>query len=160
MISILCLVALAGMTPESAGDEKGAALYKRCAACHLANGMGVPGSFPPLAGRLAGAANSAQGRAYLVMVISAGLMGEIDVAGETYRGVMPAQGGLGDEDIAALLNYLVTDFGEADDENALNPFTADEVKLIRCAHPHANGQLVRKLRLGVFEPPPTLEPVP
>ncbi|MGK2960661.1 MAG: c-type cytochrome, partial [Gemmatimonadaceae bacterium] len=42
-----------------AGQSSGADLYQRCVSCHQANGEGLPGSFPPLAGsEYAAAANT------------------------------------------------------------------------------------------------------
>lgn len=74
------------------GDDAGAKAYKRCSACHLATGKGVPGAFPPVKDRLVPFANYKEGRDYLIMVVEAGLMGPIKVNGMTYRSVMPAQG--------------------------------------------------------------------
>ncbi len=42
---LLAFAGLAGAGPATAADD-GATIYKRCAACHLANGAGVPGAFP------------------------------------------------------------------------------------------------------------------
>ena len=135
----------------AAADDPGMALYKRCAACHLANGKGVPGTFPPLVDRLEQAATSEAGRAYLVLTVTAGVMGPIDVDGRTYRGIMPAQAGLSAADIAAVLNYA-KDLKSAGAEPAgTEPFTAEEVAAIRAAHPGLNPRTVHALRDGVFD---------
>jgi len=63
----------------------GAAIFKRCVACHQPNGKGIPGSYPPLKGHLGRLASSAVGREYLIMVLSAGLVGEIKIDTQTYR---------------------------------------------------------------------------
>lgn len=138
-------------TPAIADDPPGMALYKRCAACHLANGKGVPGAFPPLVDRLEQAAASEAGRAYLVLTVTAGIMGPIDVDGRTYRGIMPAQAGLSDADIAAVLNYAKGLKSAEAEPAGTEPFTAEEVAAIRAAHPGSNPRKVHALRNGVFD---------
>jgi mono/diheme cytochrome c family protein/cytochrome c oxidase subunit IV len=81
-----------------------------CAACHQANGMGVPPAFPPLAGSGAfygDAKNHAK-------IIVHGLSGEIEVQGVKYNGAMPAQGSLSDVDIAAVATYERHSWGNND----------------------------------------------
>ena len=94
--------ALAWMMTEGAnvyttGGSGGVA----CITCHQAEGQGVPGAFPPLAGagEIMGDCQTHAG--YVVH----GLQGEIEVAGVTYNGVMPAQGNLTDNEIAAVITY-------------------------------------------------------
>jgi mono/diheme cytochrome c family protein len=81
-----------------------------CAACHQANGEGVSGQFPPLAG--AGEFyGPAQRHAWIVIN---GLSGEIVVKGTTYNAAMPAQGALSDYEIAAAITYERSSWGNAD----------------------------------------------
>lgn len=144
------IVAFMIALPAAAGDP-GMATYKRCAACHLPTGKGVPGTFPPLVDRLEQAAMSEAGRAYLVLTVTAGIMGPIEVDGRTYRGIMPAQAGLSDADIAAVLNYAKGLKSAGAEPPGTEPFTAGEVAAIRAAHPGMNPQTVRALRDGVFD---------
>lgn len=139
-MAVVMFGALAG-GGVSAGD--GSNIYQRCAACHLADGAGVPGAFPPLAGRMDDMAATEQGRNYLVQVIVHGLMGAIEVEGVTYRGVMPAQSGLDDEAIAEVLNFLLR-LGKDDVSSA--DFTKDEVARFREARPDLSSGQVRGLR--------------
>ena len=89
-------------------------LYQRCAACHLPDGAGIPGSFPPLKNRIRQMAASELGRTYLVDVINVGLIGPISVGGESYMGVMPAQGSSYDAaKMSDLLNYMAQELDEA-----------------------------------------------
>ncbi len=82
-----------------------------CMACHLNEGQGIAGVFPPLA-------NSD----YLMEDVDRniknmieGLNGEIEVNGTKYNGAMPASG-LNDKDIADVLNYVMNSWGnEAED---------------------------------------------
>lgn len=81
-----------------------------CAACHQAEGQGMPGQFPPLAG---------SGEFYgspenMAKIIVHGLSGEISVQGVTYNGVMPGQGALSDYEIAAVGTYVRNSWGNAD----------------------------------------------
>jgi len=93
-------------------STNGQVVYDRvCKACHQANGEGMAGIWPPLAG--AGEYyGTPQNHARIVVH---GLSGEIVVKGETYNGVMPAQGGLlSDYEIAAVLTYVRHSWGNND----------------------------------------------
>lgn len=83
----------------------GRAVYQRnCIVCHLADGQGVPGAFPPLQGssRLA---EADPGR--LIRLVLHGLEGPVEVAGVTYDSLMPPQGQLlQDGEIASVLTYV------------------------------------------------------
>ncbi|HXA36753.1 MAG TPA: c-type cytochrome, partial [Steroidobacteraceae bacterium] len=73
----------------------GAAVFSsRCAVCHGPQAAGIPGSFPSLHEQVVAFAKIPQGRDYLVMVVTTGLMGPLKVGGVSYNGVMPAQSGL------------------------------------------------------------------
>lgn len=81
-----------------------------CAACHQANGQGVAGAFPPLAG-----AGSYYGDAQNhARIIVKGLNGEIVVNGETWNGVMAPWGQLSDYTIAAIATYERHSWGNND----------------------------------------------
>ena len=86
--------------------------YARCAACHLADGAGVPGMFPPLAGNAHRFFASPEGRSYLASLVVGGANGAIEIQGVSYLGVMPAVvADLSDAEVAKLLNGLVRRFG-------------------------------------------------
>ncbi len=109
----------------------GAKLYAQCAGCHQANGQGIPGAFPPLAGHLSEVLAKQGGREYLIKVLLWGLQGQIEVKGVKYNSVMPAFGQLKDEEIAALLNHIATAWGDDKKVQGFKPFTAAEVKALR-----------------------------
>jgi mono/diheme cytochrome c family protein len=125
--------------------QDGAALYKRCAACHLPTGKGIPGAFPPLAADVVARAQAAEGRKYLGLVIIKGVSGPLLVEGKTYRGVMPAQASLSDEDVAALLNYVVTKVAKG----KATEFTASEIAAFRKDGATLNAAAVGKLHTSV-----------
>lgn len=152
----LAVTAASVAAAQAPHADKGAAAYQRCAACHLPTGAGVPGAFPRIAGRIEQAAATEEGRAYLVMVVSKGLMGEIEVDGKKYRGVMPAQAGMSDEDVAAVLNYaasLKPATPVAAPKAEMKPFTAEEVAAIRAKHMQANPKTIHDSRAAVYASP-------
>lgn len=87
---------------------KGEAVYlKNCAACHQANGTGLKGAFPPLAG-----SDFLEGdRKQVLAVALFGKSGEMTVNGIVYNGVMPSQGHLPDDELAAVISYVLSSWG-------------------------------------------------
>ena len=88
--------------------ERGKELYTLyCQNCHMADGKGQAGVFPPLAKSdyLKRPSNM------LLDVILKGQGGLITVNGEKYNGQMPAQGYLTNEQIADILNYARNSWG-------------------------------------------------
>ncbi len=95
--------------PEVAGAQsreerivRGEHIYRNvCAACHMPDGRGVPGNFPPLAA--SDYLNTDVKRA--IRAVSEGLQGEIQVNGETFNNVMPRLN-LSAEEIANVLTFV------------------------------------------------------
>lgn len=100
---------------------------QNCSACHQANGQGIPGAFPPLAGHIPNLYSAEGGREYLIKVVLYGLQGQIEVNGMTYNGAMNPWGQLSDEQIAAALNHELTSWGNDQMLNNFNPILPDEV---------------------------------
>jgi len=97
-----------------------------CAACHQATGEGVAGVFPPLVG--SEWVTGDEGK--LARIILHGVTGPIEVAGETFNGMMPPWGGtLKDADIAAVITYVRSAWG-----NKAAPVTAAKVASVRAAN--------------------------
>jgi len=96
----------------------GEAIYKTtCMACHQAEGQGIPPVFPPVAN-----SNWVNGPAEnLIKIQLRGLQGPITVSGEEYNppGPMPPQAQQSDEEIAAVLTYIRSNFGN--DAPAVSP---------------------------------------
>ena len=102
-------------TAGPAGDFKwqtlGARTYDgNCSGCHQRGGGGIAGGFPPLAGHAA-QIFAQKGRAYMARLVLFGLSGAIEVAGTKYNGSMPAWSSLGDDEIAAAIDYVLTAWG-------------------------------------------------
>ncbi|MDZ7632873.1 MAG: cytochrome c [Gemmatimonadaceae bacterium] len=108
---------------EAAVPTRGEATYSQiCASCHQATGLGVEGNFPPLKNSawLTGDPNVP------IAIVLGGLAGEIVVDGKTYNGAMQAWGMLSDDDVANVLTYARSQWG-----NTAGPVTAEQVKLVR-----------------------------
>ena len=111
---------------QADGEVSGEAVYAaHCASCHQANGQGVAGAFPPVAGH-AGELVADQGRDYLPLLLLYGLQGPIQVGGTTYNGQMPAWQQLSDEELAAVATYIVTNWDEGQAPASFEPYTVDE----------------------------------
>jgi len=96
-----------GAQVDKALFDEGKSLYaQNCAACHQADGKGLPGTFPALAGSQV----VADVNAALKKIVQGG-------------GGMPAFKQLSPEDLAALLTYIRNDFG-----NSYGGVSVDEVK--------------------------------
>lgn len=119
-LALILATTVAGFGSANAAD--GAATYATCAACHQANGAGIPGAFPPLAESewVNGPVEN------LIRIQLRGLMGPITVKGTTYNSVMPPNAALSDEDIAAVLTHIRSNFG-----NKSSAVTAAQVTALR-----------------------------
>src|SRR4029079_16310360 len=100
--ALLTAVMVAAATGAAGAD--GAQVFDTsCAFCHQAGGVGVPGQFPRLAGRIGVIASTPDGKAFLPKVLLNGMSGRITADGEPVLGIMPAFDTLSDDDIAAVL---------------------------------------------------------
>lgn len=80
-----------------------------CLQCHMDNGQGVPGSFPPLA-----KSDYLKNIDQSIHAIKFGLKGPITVNGKSYNSNMISQG-LDDEEIADVMNYILRSWGNKTD---------------------------------------------
>jgi len=93
-----------------------------CVTCHLSNGKGVPGNFPPLDG-----SNWLTGkRTESIHAIKFGLSGPIEVNGENYNSVMVPMG-LNDQEVADVMNYIGNTWSNA----IKKPVTVEEVAAVK-----------------------------
>jgi mono/diheme cytochrome c family protein len=127
--------------PAATAIDGGKLFQVNCSACHQANGRGVPGQFPPLAGN----ADLFLSRAFPANVVLFGLQGEIKTEGKTVASVMPPVAYLSDAEIAAVLHYVRTAWGNDKlRPPGFKPLDAAAVAGVR-KHPLAPDQ-VRELR--------------
>ncbi len=88
--------------------DDGKSVYTSCAACHQANGQGVPGQFPPLAD----AEWVTEGTERLAALLFPGIQGPLTVKGELYNNLMPAQGAiLTNKELAQVMTYIRRSWG-------------------------------------------------
>lgn len=113
-------VAAAGGTAK-AGAPDGAQIYSQnCASCHGANGQGLAGAFPPLAGNPYVTGDPRR----VISTVDNGLHGAIVVEGHPFNSVMPAwKSTLKPADIAAVITYIRSSWG-----NKAPPVTEAQVK--------------------------------
>ena len=101
---------VAGASTVAAQVAEGKTVFDTvCMACHQADGKGLPGAFPPLAGSdyLLGDKDRAVG------VVVNGLQGEVVVNGAKFNSVMPAMVQLSDREIADALTYAMNSWGNS-----------------------------------------------
>jgi len=103
--------------------ENGKKLYEQyCLTCHQADGSGVPKMNPPLIKTSYVSGDKKK----LVQWVLRGSTESIPIDGKTYSNNMPPQDYLKDEEIADILTYVRSSFG-----NKASAITATEVKSIR-----------------------------
>lgn len=102
--------------------KRGEIVYNdMCITCHLADGKGVPKTFPPLA-------NSdylREKQTESIKAVKYGMSGEIVVNGITYNNAM-APLGLSNEEVADVINYINNSWGNSID-NFVTPEKVSEL---------------------------------
>jgi mono/diheme cytochrome c family protein len=115
--------------PAAPPDPKvvGKRLFNQnCAVCHQTSGMGVAGQFPPLVASEWVVGGDWVGDNHLVKILLAGVQGPMQVKGNTYNNAMPPWAQLKDDQIASILTYIRSEWG-----NAAPPITAEYVAKVR-----------------------------
>lgn len=131
LVAVGVVLAYAG----TAGAAGGSQIYaSHCIVCHQPDAKGVPGIYPPLADTIGNYVKLKAGRAYLAHVPAFGLAGQIDSHGGSFDGNMPPLTQLSDDDIAAVINYVLTRFNQSLLPADFKPFTAEEVHGYRAKH--------------------------
>ena len=90
-----------------AAVDGGTIFAANCAACHQANGQGLPGVFPPLVGSEWVVGDPK----VLANILLHGVSGKIEVAGQSFDGMMPAFAQLSDAEIAGVLTHIRSTWG-------------------------------------------------
>jgi mono/diheme cytochrome c family protein len=111
----------AELSPRDRGKKIFAA---NCQTCHQANGLGVAGQYPPLAG----SEFTTGGSRRPAMIVLKGLQGPVTVKGQQYgTAVMqPWDKTLTDQKIADVLTYERSEWG-----NNATPVTAEQIAALR-----------------------------
>ena len=109
-------------TPLSASMKRGEELYNDlCMTCHLPNGKGIPGTYPPLDG-----SNwLTEKREASIRGVKFGMQGPITVNGQKYDNIMTPMG-LSNQEVADAMNYVMNSWSNKNDKIV----TAEEVAAI------------------------------
>ena len=111
--------------------DAGRVLFKgTCSTCHQDNGEGLAGVFPPLAKSDYLMSNPKRA----IGIVLNGLTGPITVNGKTYDSVMPPMSQLNDDEIANILTYVVSTWGNSD-----GTISAEEVAKTRATTKRPEG---------------------
>jgi mono/diheme cytochrome c family protein len=126
----------------AAAAAQGKKVYEAvCGICHGVDGMGKPGQAPPLAGSEWVVAAGFHRLAQIPLV---GLNGSLAVEGKDWNlNMAPMGAALSDADLAAVLTYIRTSWG-----NKADAVTADDVKAIRAVvagHPAISAAQLKDL---------------
>ncbi|MFN4764259.1 c-type cytochrome [Gillisia sp. Q332] len=107
---------------DSESYKRGKDVYSDfCITCHLSDGKGITGTFPPLDG-----SNwLTEKRKESIHAVKYGLQGPIEVNGENYNMAM-APLGLTDQEVADVLTYVMNSWSNS----SKKPVTLEEVKAI------------------------------
>ena len=95
---------------------------ENCLACHQADGRGVPGMNPPLVKTEWVLGDKTR----LINILLKGLKTPLTINGEQFHNPMPAQSFLTDQQIADVLTYIRSNFG-----NKASAVKVEEVKKVR-----------------------------
>jgi len=100
-----------------------------CSACHQRNGAGLPGVFPPLAGSDYLMADKTRS----IRTVLEGLSGPITVNGQPFNGAMPPLANLTDHEVADVLSYVRSHFGNRGDAVTIAEVAAVRAQIVRPA---------------------------
>jgi mono/diheme cytochrome c family protein len=123
----------APLTPHDRGKKIFSA---NCQTCHQANGEGVPGQYPPLAG----SEFTNGGSRRMAMIVLKGLQGPVKVKGQQFGSAVmqPWDKTLTDQKIADVMTYERSEWG-----NHASPVTAEQVAALRkelASHPESYSE--------------------
>jgi len=134
----------AELSPHDRGKKIFAA---NCQTCHQANGLGVPGQYPPLAG----SEFTNGGSRRMGMIVLKGLQGPVTVKGQQYgTAVMqPWDKTLTDQKIADVMTYERSEWG-----NNASPLTFEKIPLFGKSWPiipnHSSNTISSQLLTKIF----------
>jgi len=112
LLALTLVVMLTAWRPVQSDElakskARGKVLYEElCVACHMADGTGMEGVFPPLAK----ADYLLKTPAKAIHAVKFGQEGEVTVNGVVYNNMMPAPG-LSDQEVADVMNYILNSWG-------------------------------------------------
>lgn len=122
MVFIACSTSFSQLTEPEKPQSKGQLVYNEyCVSCHQIDGLGVPNMSPPLSQT----SYITGDKKVLINILLKG-MSQQEIDGETYHNVMPPFDYLTDKEIADVLTYVRSNFG-----NKAKPINESDVKAVR-----------------------------
>ncbi len=121
LLVFLCALPFVQGSEKQESINRGKEIYGQlCVVCHQADGKGIEGAFPPLAGSdyLLKTPDKA------IHAVKYGLQGEITVNGKKYNSIMTNQN-LSDQEVADVMNYVLNTWG-----NSHEMITLERVKKV------------------------------
>lgn len=120
------------LTAGGAFAADGKTIYDaNCASCHQPDGAGAVGLAPPLLGTLGKRVATPAGRQYVPGVLISGLAGKLVSKGVTYTGIMPSWAQFSDEELAGVVNYVLSTYNAAELQPGHQPYVAAEFAQMR-----------------------------
>ena len=120
--SVICI---ASTQPSQTSKQRGNALYKQyCLTCHQADGGGVPRMNPPLIKTTYVTGDKKK----LIQWVLQGSVEKVPIDGQTYSNNMPPQKYLTDQQVADVLTFIRSSFG-----NKSSAIFATDVKAVRAS---------------------------
>ncbi|MDE2996285.1 MAG: cytochrome c [Bacteroidota bacterium] len=138
------VVSLSACSSEPVTGSGPETFVRYCATCHQADGNGIEGAFPPIRGTEW--VEGDKGR--LIRLVLYGMQGPIEIQGKPYNNVMTPRGFLTDEQVASVLTYVRSNFG-----NDAEAVRTDEVARVRAAEGERDLFMASRLlyRIGIPE---------
>jgi nitrite reductase (NO-forming) len=130
-VAVAAKASVSGTLTREQQAQAGSVLFKgTCSTCHQPNGEGLANVFPPLAKSdlLAKTPQRA------IEIVLNGLAGPITVNGAQYNSVMPPMSQLNDDEVANILTYVLSDWG-----NSGPQITAKQVAEVRAKTKRPEG---------------------
>ena len=125
LLAAITLFIFAKPLPQQDSKTRGKALYETyCLTCHQDDGSGVPNLNPPLIKTSWVTGEKTK----LIKWVLLGSVEKVEIDGENYANNMPAQNYLTDQQVADVLTYVRSSFG-----NKASAITPAEVKTVRAS---------------------------
>lgn len=122
------------------GPDGAQVFTANCVACHQAHGKGLPGVFPPLDG-----SEWVNGdERVLANALLYGINGDITVAGQPFKGSMPAFAQLSDAELAAVLSHVRSAWSNKSGAISVELLAKERAAKLR-DKPFANGDELKAL---------------
>lgn len=122
---MICSIGFAIAQPAQTSKQRGSVLYKQhCLTCHQVDGSGVPRMNPPLIKTSYVTGDKQK----LIQWVLKGSVEKVPIDGINYSNKMPPQSSLSDQQIADVLTYIRSDFG-----NKASAIFSSDVKAARAS---------------------------